>query len=391
MSVHPCFAKASQGGPRSAKASQAVPSQAVAKEGPSCEASAQQEPIRLMIVDDSTVARAVLGRMVAAEPDFEVVALAGNAAEALDALRSVRVDIVLLDVEMPGTSGLDALPEVLRAGKGASVLVVSSMAEDGAEVTVRALAQGAADTLPKPGTGYFAGRFSQVLAGRLRRIGRARRLQAGSTLSPPDVPIRLRDMSDRPVGCVALGASTGGPHPLTEFLRALPPRIGAPILVTQHLPALFMPYFARQLASASGRAVHLAEEGQRLADDIVHVAPGHAHLCVERHGAGARVKLTRERAPSGCLPSVDPMLASVGDAYGEAGLGIMLSGMGRDGLAGSREIVARGGAMMAQDRQSCAVWGMPRVVAEAGLACAVLPPAEHAARIAARVEAGACR
>ena len=121
------------------------------------ERSSEPPPIRLMIVDDSTVARAVLARMVAADPEFEVVAVAGNAGEALDALRTVKVDIVLLDVEMPGTSGLDALPDILRAGAGARVLIVSSMAEDGAEVTVRALAEGAADTLPKPGTSFFSG------------------------------------------------------------------------------------------------------------------------------------------------------------------------------------------------------------------------------------------
>ena len=336
-----------------------------------------------MIVDDSTVARAVLARMVAADPAFEVVALAGNAGEALDALRSVRVDIVLLDVEMPGTSGLDALPEIIRAGAGARVLIVSSMAEDGAEVTVRALAEGAADTLPKPGTGYFAGRFSEILADRLRRIGRAGR-HAEPAAVADGAPIRLRAMSDRKLGCVAVGASTGGPHPLTELLRALPARIEAPILVTQHLPAVFMPYFVRQLETASGRAACLAEDGQALAEDIVHVAPGHAHLCIERRGGDIRIRFDRGRAPSGCLPSADPMLASMAAAYGEAGIGVMLSGMGRDGALGSRRLVECGGAMLVQDRASAAIWGMPRAVAEAGLASAVLPPRELARRIAER-------
>jgi two-component system chemotaxis response regulator CheB len=346
-----------------------------------------EAPIRLMIVDDSTVARAVLARMVAADPDFEVVALAGNAREALDALRTVRVDIVLLDVEMPGTSGIDALPEIIRAGAGARVLIVSSMAEDGAEVTVRALAEGAADTLPKPGTGYFAGRFSAVLADRLRRIGRARR-QAVTQSANDFAPIRLRAMTGGKLGCVAVGASTGGPHPLTEFLRTLPPRIGAPILVTQHLPAVFMPYFVRQLETASGRAARLAEDGQALADDIVHVAPGHAHLCLERRGDCARIRFDTARAPSGCLPSADPMLTSVAETYGGGGVGVMLSGMGRDGALGSRRIVECGGAMLVQDRASAAIWGMPRAVAEAGLASAVLPPRELARRIAERAEGG---
>ena len=343
-----------------------------------------EAPFRLMIVDDSTVARAVLSRMVASNSDFEVVALAGNAGEALDALKTVEVDIVLLDVEMPGASGLDALPEIIRAGRGAKVLIVSSMAEDGAEVTVRALAEGAADTLPKPGTGYFAGRFSEVLADKLRRIGRAGRQRDRNLPNGTADKIRLRDMPDAVLGCVALGASTGGLHALVEFLRALPPKIGAPILVTQHLPPIFMPYFARQLETASGRAACVAEDGRRLVADLVHIAPGDAHLCVEQRSGTVRIRLDRNAAPSGCLPSVDPMLHSVAESFGDGAIGVMLSGMGRDGLIGSRRLVESGGAMLAQDQYSAAIWGMPRAIAEAGLASAVLPPRELARRIAQR-------
>jgi len=336
-----------------------------------------------MIVDDSAVARAVLSRMIAAHDDFEIAALAGNAREAMDALRTVRADVILLDVEMPGASGLEALPEIIRLGKGARVLIVSSMAEHGAETNVRALALGAADTLPKPGIGNFAGRFSQILADRLRRIGRADRESVAA--SADDMPpVRLRDMADGPLGCVALAASTGGLPALFEFLRPLPKRIGAPILVTQHLPPVFMSHFARQLAAASGRKARVVDNGELLEDDIIHVAPGESHLCVEPSKDGVRVRLDIRRVASGCRPSADPMLASVGEVYGPAAIGVMLSGMGRDGLVGSRRLVDRGGAMLAQDRHSAAVWGMPRVVAEAGLASAVLPPAELARRVAER-------
>lgn len=345
--------------------------------------------LRVMIVDDSAVARAVLSRMIACHEDFEIVATACSAGEALDALKVVRADVILLDVEMPGASGLEALPDILRAGRGARVLIVSSMAEDGAEVTIRALADGAADTLPKPGIGNFAGRFSEVLAERLRRIGRAERESDAVALAPDLPPIQLRAMPDAPLGCVALGASTGGLHALLEFLRALPGRIDAPILITQHLPSVFMPHFARQLETASGRSASVVDQGDLLVDDLIHVAPGDAHLCVERHGIEVRVRLERKRAPSGCLPSADPMFASVAEAYGDEGVGVLLSGMGRDGLIGATKLVEAGGAMLAQDRVSAAIWGMPRGVAEAGLACAVMPPDDLARKVAEWAEARA--
>ena len=353
-------------------------------------AAGRSGAIRVMIVDDSQIARAVLSRMLSQHKDFEVVATAGNAAEALAALRSLWVDIVLLDVEMPGTSGLEALPDILRDGRGARVLVVSSVTEDGAEATVRALALGAADTLPKPGAGSFAGRFSEVLVARLRAIGRSGVSDEGplAAVEPPRRAVSsftLRAMPSGRLGCLALGASTGGLHALSEFLRALPTEIGVPIVLTQHLPPVFMPFFARQIEAASGRLARVAEEGQVLHPERILIAPGEAHLGLVRRGSEVRVRLSEEPASSGCRPSVDPMLRSMAEAYGEAGLGVVLSGMGRDGLAGGMRLVESGGAIIVQDEATSAVWGMPRAVAEAGLASAVLPPAELARRVAERV------
>ncbi|MGS1017859.1 chemotaxis-specific protein-glutamate methyltransferase CheB [Allosphingosinicella humi] len=349
----------------------------------------KSRPIALMIVDDSPIARTVLSRMLSAHTDFEVVAQAGNAGEALDALKSVAVDIVLLDVEMPGTTGLQALPEILRRGNGARVLIVSSNCEDGAEATVNALALGAADTLPKPGTGRFAGRFSEVLAERLRRIGYADRGAVAPGAAPADlIPIRLRAMPDFKLACLALGASTGGLHALGSFLKALPEKIGAPILVTQHLPPVFMPYFARQLEAACGRHAQVAEEGTLFQPERIYIAPGDAHLCMHRVGGKVRARLDRTPASSGCKPSVDSMFWSLSEIYGKGGVGVVFSGMGRDGLVGSARIVDRGGAVLVQDRATAAIWGMPRAVAEAGLASAILSPTDLAARIAACVQGG---
>ena len=345
---------------------------------------ANEPPLRVMIVDDSPVARAVLSRMIATHGDFEIVALAGSAKEALDALKTIRPDIILLDIEMPGASGLEALPEIIRQGRGARVLIVSSMAEDGAETAIRALASGAADTLPKPGAGSFGGRFSEVLADRLRRIGRAEREAVAETAAAPETPIPLRAMPEGPLGCLALAASTGGLHALFEFLPALPKRIGAPILVTQHLPKIFMTHFARQLTNACGRQARVVADGDPIDDDVLHVAPGDAHLCLVQSSDGVRAKLDRKRSVSGCMPSADPMFASVAKVYGATAVGVVLSGMGRDGVLGSRQIVDRGGAILAQDQHSAAIWGMPRAVAQAGLACAIMPPVALAHQIAER-------
>ncbi|MET1112675.1 MAG: CheB methylesterase domain-containing protein, partial [Allosphingosinicella sp.] len=267
-------------------------------------------------------------------------------------------------------------------GRGARVLIVSSFCDDDADAAVRALAPGAAETLSKPGAEAFSGRFSEVLADRLRRMGRRE--------APPEAASAAGRGEARLV-CRAIGASTGGLHAVTALLSALPAKIGAPILITQHLPAVFVPFFARQVEAASGRTTRIAEDGLELKAEEIVLAPGDAHIRLEQRGARVLVRLDRTASQSGCIPSVDVMLDSVAATYGRAALGVMLSGMGRDGLAGSHELVARGGTMMAQDRQSCAVWGMPRVVVEAGLARAVLPPVELAAEVAARVESAACR
>jgi len=349
-----------------------------------------RRPIRLMIVDDSMVARAVLSRMIDADGNFEIAAVAGTAEDAIEALGQVMVDIVLLDLEMPGVGGLKSIPKILEAAKGAKVLIVSSLAEEGAEETVAALALGAADTLPKPGTGRFNGRFSEVLLGKLRGLGYADR---EAVKKPVGVPVAgaLRSESNEALQLLAIGASTGGIHALGAFFAELPERIGVPILITQHLPPAFMAVFARQLSIAAKREALVAEDGMKLLPDRIVIAPGESHLVVDDIGGTLVARLLNTKAASGCMPSVDPMLASAGAVLGAGALGIVLTGMGRDGAEGARRLVEAGGSVMAQDEGSCAVWGMPRAVAEAGLACAILPPAKLARRVTSRIREASCR
>jgi two-component system chemotaxis response regulator CheB len=343
-------------------------------------AARHPRPIRLMIVDDSTVARAVLSRMVEADGGFELAAVAGTAEDALDALEHVAVDVILLDLEMPGAGGLKMLPRILAGARGARVIVVSSLAEEGAKATVAALGLGAADTLPKPGIGRFNGRFSEVLLGKLRALGTA----AGSRPVRTETSAALRAMGVEPMRCLAVGSSTGGIHALGQMFAAMPEAIGVPILVTQHLPAPFMKVFARQLGAAARREAIVAQDGMPLQADVILIAPGDAHLIVENRRGRAAVRLDRTRSASGCLPSVDPMLHSVAEFYGATGIGVILSGMGRDGAAGSARLVTAGGSVLAQDEATCAVWGMPKAVTEAGLVCAVLPPDKIARRVASK-------
>jgi two-component system chemotaxis response regulator CheB len=294
--------------------------------------------------------------------------------------------VVVLDLEMPGAGGLKSIPRIIAAGAGAKVMIVSSLADDGAEQTVAALALGAADTMPKPGVGRFNGKFSEILLGKLKALGYA-------TVEPPapvapkgGVQSLLRAMPSDPIDILAIGASTGGIHALGALFHSLPTKIGVPILVTQHLPIPFMSVFARQLGAVARREAIVAENGMPLAADRILVAPGDSHLTLEPSPSGPVVRLTHGRSASGCMPSVDPMLASVGAMFGAGALGVVLTGMGRDGVEGASRLVACGGSVIAQDEKSCAVWGMPRAVLDAGLACAVLPPDKIARRIASRTE-----
>jgi two-component system chemotaxis response regulator CheB len=336
----------------------------------------------VLIVDDSVVARAVLSRLLSEHSDIDVVGQAGSAASAYKVLEDKRVDIILLDIEMPGINGLAALPELIRVSHGARVLIVSSAAADGAEATITALRQGAADTLLKPSAAQFTGRFADELVDRLRRIARPGDKPHQAVVArfePPAVPATA---AARRLECLGIGSSTGGVHALARFFGALPKSFSTPILVTQHLPSPFMPYFVGQLEEMSGRPTRLGAPGLQPQPGEILLAPGDAHMTLMRTGPVTHVRLERKRAVSGCMPSVDPMLASIGKIYGVASMAVILSGMGRDGLIGAGELKEAGGTVLAQDEATSVVWGMPGAVTNAGLTRAVLPPDQLARRIA---------
>jgi two-component system chemotaxis response regulator CheB len=281
--------------------------------------------------------------------------------------------------------GLDAIPRMLELASPARVLVVSSLTVRGAEHTLEALSLGAADTLAKPKPGEFHQDYRSTLLRKIRLLGRvAKRARVKDT--PPHQP--LRPYPKQPPHLLAIGASTGGIHALGQLLGALPPMVHLPIMVTQHLPGSFMEPFVRQLRAASGRGAMVAHDGMAILPGQIVVAPGDAHLTVAANPQGVTVaRLTQETVASGCRPSVDPMFTSCANLFGVNALGVVLSGMGRDGAEGAARIVAAGGTIMAQDAASSAVWGMPGAVAQSGLASAVLPPEQIAIRIVAAMGA----
>ncbi|MFT3975699.1 MAG: chemotaxis protein CheB [Sphingomonas bacterium] len=334
---------------------------------------------RVLIVDDSAIARGVLARMAEEGGGFAVAGAVADIGAALAFLAAERVDLILLDLEMPGVDGLTGLPDLLAVGRGAKVLVVSSSCEQGADATIRALALGAADTLVKPGAGGAVSGFATALRERMTRLTERPRAAAEAPHMPGRAPGRF-DM-------VAIGASTGGIHALSRLLRAVPAGFEPPILITQHLPAAFSASFATQMAVFGNRPCQVATDRMPVRPGRIVVAPGDAHIvAVPGKGGHCMIRLSRDPVANGNMPSVDPMLASLADIHGPRLLAVVLSGMGRDGLEGAGAVRRAGGTVVVQDAASSVIWGMPGAVVDAGHADAVMPPEAIGALIAAQAQ-----
>jgi two-component system, chemotaxis family, protein-glutamate methylesterase/glutaminase len=334
-------------------------------------ASGSKPPIRVMLVDDSQVTRAIFSRLLAGHAEIHVVAQAEDSESAIGILKAQQVDIILLDIEMPRRSGLEALPDIVRAARQAKIIIVSSHAQKNGAAALKALSLGACDTLAKPGrSGAVHGTFANALIDKVMRLGREV-ASAAPVLNDNEGQVpKLYATPD----CIAIGASTGGIPAIFEIIRTLDASLLCPVFVVQHLPEAFMDFFAQQMRRYTDRLVSVAEAGAEVRPGHIYVAPGNAHLVCRR----IRHKIVLDHLPGGdahhYCPSVDVLFTSIAKVYGAKALAIVLSGMGHDGAAGARVLASRGAPIIVQDEASCVVWGMPGSVARENLATAILPP-----------------
>ncbi len=365
------------------------------------------EPIKVLIVDDSAIMRRVITYVLGSDPDIKVLGTAANGKLGLVELQRLNPDIITLDIEMPEMDGLTMLTELRKTHPRLPVIMVSTLTNRGATATLDALARGASDYVTKPssatadGSGSAIEHFQRELIPRVKAlcsrrapdtapqhaprpaanpsihapIARGGTVRHGPSISAPVAGggiVRARPSVAR-VELLAIGCSTGGPNALEAVLHALPADLGVPVLVTQHMPPMFTKMLADRLDTKCSLHVVEAENGMELKAGTVYIAPGDFHMVTHGEGLTARIRTNKAPAENSCRPAVDVMFRSIAVSFGARCLAVVMTGMGYDGRVGAAAIANAGGEVIVQDEATSVVWGMPRAVAEAGLASQILP------------------
>jgi two-component system chemotaxis response regulator CheB len=373
--------------------------------------------LRVLVVDDAVLFRRVLSDVLASLPGVEVVGNAANGRLALQKVRTLRPDLVTLDIEMPEMDGLAVLDELRRTGESVEVIVVSAGSRHGGELTLRALGKGAFDFITKPDTKspeQSRESLTQELAPLVRAI--ANRLEIRAILRNDSPALRTQSPVPEPAPVkaaasiskldsitermqhvagvakpemVLIGVSTGGPVALSKLLPAIPADIGVPILIVQHMPPVFTRALADDLNPKCAVRVCEAVHGESPQPNVAYIAPGGRQM---RLGLGAdgrpSIQITDDPPENNCKPAVDYLFRSVANTFPGRALAVILTGMGSDGTIGLRLLKRHGCFVIAQDEASCVIYGMPRAAVEAGVTDAVLPLNEIAERLAAVVKRG---
>ena len=351
--------------------------------------------VNVLLVDDSAVIRGALSRIIQKDPEIQIVGSVSNGELAVMSAKNNRPHVVILDIEMPVMDGLTALPKILEASPKTKVVMFSSLTEKGASVTMKALALGAVECIVKPTTTQSTdegSEFQKTLLTTTKNLvsaeERATPMPSSPGPSPMSVmttavplppanrtPYKLYDdrlsYKGKP-DLIAIGSSTGGPQALFELLKSFK-NFDIPTIITQHMPATFTKILAQHIQQQTGVPAFEGQEGMEIEKGKIYVAQGGFHMRLAREGDKTIVHLDNGPQINFCKPAVDPMFMSALAIYGKKILGVMLTGMGSDGLDGTRALVQAGCRMIAQDEATSVVWGMPGAVAKAGLCSAVLP------------------
>lgn len=335
-----------------------------------------------MVVDDSAIIRGMIARWVTEAGGFDVVCTASNGRMAVDLAERHRPEIVLLDIEMPEIDGMAALPLILKAHPSSKVIVISTLTQRNAQISLRCLSLGAVDYLAKPESARAAdaaAEFRRDLIEKLRALSAAKpkhsrsSASSASSTAPPSTLSPIKPGTVRPQ-CLLIGSSTGGPRAVERVLQDLRPALSViPVLIVQHMPAMFTSVFAEHLQALLSLPCREAKDGEGVNAGTVLVAPGGRHMGVVATSGKPIIKLSDSPPENFCRPAVDVLFREAASVFGAAAIGTVLTGMGSDGTNGARYLIKAGATIVAQDEATSIVWGMPGSVVKAGLAHEILP------------------
>ena len=347
----------------------------------------ERKKIRVLVVDDSALMRKLISKLLEGDPEIEVIATAIDGSFALTKVAQLKPDVVTLDVDMPRMDGLTALSELVSKHR-TPVIMLSSLTTRGAALTMQALEKGAVDFVCKPSSTARLPEMADELVSKIKAAARTNVAALGSPWAD-GVPVKKkRFVGDQGRGAgkiVAIGASSGGPHALRSFLPRIPADLDAGIVIVQHMPESFTAMLAHWLNEICELQVKEAESGDLAIPGTALIAPGNQHMKVRKTPGGCQILLEGGAQVNGHKPSVDVLFRSVAQEYGPLATGIIMTGMGSDGAQGLGEIKEAGGNTVAQDKESCAVYGMPRIAVEKGYANKIVPLAEMASYLSSEV------
>jgi len=334
--------------------------------------------VKVLIVDDSAFMRNALSSMLSSDPEIKVVGTARDGVEAVEKVALLKPDVVTMDVEMPRLDGLGALRLIMEKTP-VPVIMVSSLTAEGAKETLDALEAGAVDFIPKNLSELSINivKIKAMLLDKVKQIAKKgivlrKRRPSGAAAVPHTLPL-TRSTGERRVGILAIGSSTGGPRALQEIIPLLPKEFPVPIVIAQHMPQNFTGPFAERLNQLSQITVREAKAGDQLKPGLALLAPGGSHMRIERkRSLETLVTLGENREDLIYRPSVDELMLSVSECFPGRALGVILTGMGNDGVRGMTALKKSGGRIFAQNEESCVVYGMPKAVVDAGIADKVL-------------------